>query len=124
MANKIISTRQVGNAYQVVFDHTGPASYLNVSTNAGAGDVINAKDLGFGGFENIGFMGNGISQDGLAAAQLYPTLIGQGNAVPSVQARWFTYPAAATTGALGAEIANTTNLSGVGKTVRMVAICV
>lgn len=112
----------MGDKYLVVFDHPGPASYSNVSTNAGTGDVINASDLGLGGFDNVDVQGP--SQDGLAAVVCYTPLAGVGNATPSVQLRWFTYPAAATTGANGAEIANATNLNSTAKSVRIVAVCV
>jgi hypothetical protein len=112
----------MGDKYMVIFDHIGPASYANVSTNAGAGDVLNALDIGMGGFDNVDVQGP--STDVSAAIVCYTPQGGSGNATPSVQLRWFTYPSAGTSGANGAEIANGTNLSGTGKAIRIVATCV
>lgn len=93
---------------EVMCDHAGPVSYANVSTNVGAGDVINASDFGRGGIEKISDVV--VAASGNYAVRAYYTSK-QGAVARSVQLRWFSYPAAATTGALGAEVADGTDLS-------------
>lgn len=123
MANKILPGYEMplGDKLLDTFDHVGPASYLNVSTSSHAGDVVNAKDLGRGGFDVV-LTQVAIAKSGNYAVRVYNSLAGSGNAVPSVQLRWFSYPAASTTGALGAEVADTTDLSA--ESVRLSAIMV
>lgn len=123
MANKILPGYEMplGDKLLVIFDHVGPKSYLNVSTASHAGDVVKASDLNRGGFDSISTQVV-ISTSGNYAVRVYSSKGGGGNAVPSVQLRWFSYPAASTTGALGAEVADTTDLSA--ETVRLAAIMV
>src|SRR5712672_1081935 len=104
MANKILPgyIMQVGSKLEVVIDHDGPASYANVVVNAGLGDVINAADLGMGGFEDVNV--DGLSSDGLNYVYATPVNGGSGNAVPSIQLRWIVL-------ATSAEVANAVNLS-------------
>jgi hypothetical protein len=100
--------QKVNAKLELIFDHAGPASYKNVSTATKAGDVINAADLGRGGIEKITDVA--IAASGNYAVRAYMTQTG-GAVGQSVQMRWFSYPAAGTTGALGAEVADGTNLS-------------
>jgi hypothetical protein len=111
MANTILAgyEQRAGAAkLEVMMDHGGPSSYKNVSTAAKAGDVINASDLGRGGIEKITDVA--IAASGNYAVRAYYTSKG-GAVAASVQMRWFSYPAAGTTGALGAEVADGTDLS-------------
>lgn len=110
MSNTILAgyEQKVNAKLEVLCDHYGPASYANVTTAVGAGDVVNASDFGRGGIEKITDVA--ISASGNYAVRAYYT--SQGGAVAkSVQLRWFAYPAAATTGALGAEVTDATDLS-------------
>lgn len=110
MANTILAgyEQKVNAKLEVICDHAGPASYANVSTSVGAGDVVNASDFGRGGIEKISDVA--IAASGNYAVRAYYTSK-NGAVARSVQLRWFAYPAAATTGALGAEVANATDLS-------------
>lgn len=123
MANKILAGYEMslGDKLLVIFDHAGPKSYLNVSTSSHAGDVVNASDLNRGGFDEI-LSEVVIAVSGNYAVRVYKPLAGGGNAIPKIQLRWFSYPAASTTGALGAEVADTTDLSA--ESVRLSAITV
>lgn len=101
--------------YILHFDHTGPASYVQVVTgNAAAitgGDQINAADLGMGGFDNADAM---MDPTGQFYAQIIPQNGGNGNAVPSIVLRWFAAKTATIGGQSqtnGAEVAAGTNLS-------------
>src|SRR6266446_911791 len=124
MANTTVAgyPTTVGNKTHSMFDHTGPSSYANVGTSSGAGDAINASDLGFGGFDSImpvfpsGFLegytasGNfivkvGTGTSGTALVATYP----KGNAFTKATLQWFT--TAAAFGAISTEVANTTDLS-------------
>lgn len=104
MANRILAgyLMQVGAKMEVVIDHDGPASYANVVVSAGAGDVINAADLGLGGIEDMN--ADGLSSDGLNFVYATPVNGGNGNAVPSFQLRWIVL-------STNAEVANAVNLS-------------
>ena len=114
MANRILPgyVMPVGDKYEVVVDHDGPASYNNTGTPATSGETINASDLGLGGIELCQV--DALSSDGLNYVLV--TIVGQstsgnvGNAVTSVTLRWFVV-------ATNAEVANTVNLSG--KSVRL-----
>ncbi len=111
----------LGAKLLAIIDWFGPASYANVSTSAGAGDVLAASALGRGGIDAV-LTPVAIAKSGNYAVQPYIALGGGGNAVPSIQLRWFSYPAAATTGALGAEVANATDLSA--ESVRLALVLV
>lgn len=110
MANKILAgyEQKVNAKLEVICDHYGPAAYANISTNSGAGDVISALDFQRGGIEKCDDVA--ISASGNYAVRAYnPSK--NGIVSKTVTLRWFAYPAAATTGALGAEVANGTDLS-------------
>lgn len=100
--------QKVNAKLEIIFDHAGPSSYKNVTTAAKAGDVINALDFQRGGIEKITDVA--IAASGNYAVRAYPTQT-LGAVGKSVQLRWFAYPAAATTGALGAEVTDATDLS-------------
>lgn len=123
MANQINDgyDMPLGAKKLVVADHGGPASYANVSTSAGAGDVVNASDFGEGGFDAV-LTEVAIAASGNFAVRAYKAKALNGDAISSFVLRWFSYPAVGTTGALGAEVANTTNLSA--ESVRLALICV
>lgn len=112
MANTVLAgyEQPVGGKLEIMVDHAGPASYLNVSTSSHAGDVINASDFNRGGIEYCSDVA--IAASGNYAVRAYRgSGAKQGAVKSSVQLRWFSYPAASTTGALGAEVADTTDLS-------------
>lgn len=113
MANTIVSTVQVGGRTLVTFDHTGPATYATAT-----GDVINAADLGFGGFE-FPDCGSDVSNQFQGVCQL--NLGGSGNAVPSFILRWYallTQTFGGQSQVAGGEVINgTTGLTA--KTVRL-----
>jgi|SRR5579864_3677086 hypothetical protein len=104
--NTIVSTIPVGPRTVVTFDHIGPANYSQA-----VGDVINAADLGFGGFEFVD-----ITADTTTQFEAFPEFStgGNGNAVPSIEISWFSLLTASIGGqsqVLGTEAANGTNLS-------------
>ena len=104
--NTLISTRQIGDRYEVIFDHTGPASYLSAN-----GDVINAADIGFGGFEAME-IGPDTTNTDIALPVM--AAAGYGNAVPSVSLQWYTI--------VGMVVLNSVDLSTIS--VRIKATCV
>lgn len=110
MANRILPgyIMPVGDKLELVIDHDGPASYSNVVSSSGTGDVINASDLGVGGFEDVN--ADGLSSDGLNYVYATPVGGGGGNAVTQLQLRWIVL-------STNAEVANATNLSG--KSIRL-----
>ena len=94
----------LGTKREVIIDRDGPASYTGGTAGT---DIINAADLGMGGFETVD--STGLSNDGLTAA--VATLINMStsndnaaNAVPSCRIRYFVV-------ATAAEVANAVNLS-------------
>jgi hypothetical protein len=101
--------QKVNAKLELICDHAGPPSYKNVSTAAKAGDVVNALDFQRGGIEIV-LPSVQISASGNYAVRAYMTQT-LGAVGKTVQLRWFSYPAAATTGALGAEVADGTDLS-------------
>jgi hypothetical protein len=115
MANTILPgyEMQVGDKLEVICDHTGPASYSNVVTNGGGGDVVSASDFNRGGIEEIAV--DAVSSSGLYGVTIYAAKMKAGVAVPSVVLRW--YNLSQTTGATTSEVANGTNLSA--ESVRM-----
>lgn len=121
MANRIVSSTQVGAKYIVTFDHDGPASYANAGGFITHGEIINAADIGMGGFE---FIDSGdLSTDALhTVLGLLPSQSSSTDPVnmpapasPTFRLMWFVQ-------ATGAEVANAVNLST--KTVRLKATCV
>jgi hypothetical protein len=109
----------MGSKIRMVFDHTGPKSYGNIGTSSGTGDVINATDLGFGGFDgcdttmgvgNYSASGNYIVIIGVSAASTTQTVApAPGLATPKLVLRWMTTSAAF--GAISTEVTNATDLS-------------
>lgn len=99
--------------YILHFDRTGPASYVRVVTGTvpSGGDVLNASDLGMGGFDNVDTM---MDTTGQFYAQAIPIGGDNGNAVQSIIFKWFSAVTATVGGQAqtqGAEAAAGTNLS-------------
>lgn len=97
----------VGVKEMVTFDHYGPTSYAQAN-----GDVINASDLGRGGFDYL--QADMTDPTGQAIAYVVPTNGGNGNAIPSVKLIWFALVSATFGGqaqTAGTQIVNGTNLS-------------
>lgn len=123
MANTIIAGYPTvwGNKITSTFDHQGPASYSNIGTSSGTGDVVKATDLGMGGFDFIDFQqvggGNLYTYSGNFIVKIFATSSGTtpsgafsvGGAYPQFILQWFTTSAAF--GAISTEVANGTNLS-------------
>jgi hypothetical protein len=117
VGNTIVSAIPVGNKWLVTWDHTGPASYSQTT-----GDVVNAADIGFGGFECVDSTVD-------TTSQLQPYVEhssgGYGNAVASVELSWFSLVTATLGGqsqTAGTEVAATSNISTFS--VRLQAWCV
>jgi hypothetical protein len=104
MANRILPgyLAYVGDKIEITIDHDGPASYNNTGTFNTSGDIINASDLGLGGFEDVN--SDGVSSDGLNYAFVEYRNGGSGNAIPFVVVHWFVL-------ATNVEVANAQNLS-------------
>jgi len=90
---------EVANKYELIVDHTGPASYVT------GGETINASDFGLGGIETIAI--HAVSSPGGNGATVVfsTTVVTQGNAVKSVKIKWFT------TASMATESTAATNLS-------------
>jgi len=106
IGNTLVSYVQMGNKILVTIDHTGPANYQQ-----SVGDVINASDLGVGGFEMVNN-----SADTTTQFEGYAELSsgGYGNVVSSFELSWFALMTATIGGqaqTLGTEAVNGTNLS-------------
>jgi hypothetical protein len=104
---------QLGDKILLHFDHTGPASYVRLVAGATptGGDLINALDLGRGGFDNVDTM---METTGQLYVQAIPLGGGNGNAIPSVILKWFSAVTATVGGqaqTLGNEVVAGTNLS-------------
>lgn len=124
--------QSIGTKTRMVWDHTGPASYGNIGTSSGTGDVINASDLGFGGFDVVAMAFGGwteaYSQSGNFIVKMFTSSTGttpsvslpSGNAFPKIVLQWFTVSAAF--GAISTEVTNTTSLAA--ESVRFDAIVV
>lgn len=93
----------VGEKYEKVFDHQGPASYNNTGTFSTSGETLTAISLAFGGFDTLG--ANGLSASGLYTCLVQLVNSGNANAVPSARIYWFVQ-------STGAQVANAVNLSG------------
>ena len=96
-------------------DFSDLADAIDQATQAaatGAGDIINASDLGFGGFDEVNGSWSGYSQTGNYIAQVMPVQasdIPAGGAGKRVAIQWFTTSAAF--GAKSTEVTGATNLS-------------
>ena len=111
-----------GDKNKVFFDHTGPASYTQFTTPTTGGDVINAADIGQGGFDN---MDGAVDTTGQIAAYPIMYLGGYGNAVPKVIIAYYALVTATLGGqsqVVGTQIAASTNLSTFS--FRFDAVCV
>lgn len=99
----------VGNKYLIMDDHAGPASYTT------GGETFTASQVGLGGIEFIEGMNDiiqgtqqytGVSFSGTFFVNIsVATTAAPGVPVSKVTIKWFVV-------ATGAEVANTTNLSG------------
>ena len=101
----------LGKKYQTVFDHTGPSSYVQFATPSTGGDVINAADLGMGGFDSIGPC---VDTTGLVVAYPVYNTGGSGNAVGKVTIQYWSLTTASLYGqsqVLGTQIVAASNLS-------------
>jgi hypothetical protein len=96
-----------------VWDHYGPTSYVQyAATSTPAGDIVNAADLGFGGFDEVSSSWSAYSNSGNYIVQVNPCLandIPAGGAAKRFTVQWFT--TAAAFGAKSTEAAAATNLS-------------
>jgi hypothetical protein len=103
-----------GAKYYLSWDHTGPSSYTQIVTGANptGGDVINAADLGIGGFEFVDAM---MDTTGVYYAEVIPIGGGGGAVGTKVALVWFV---ASTQLQVGAGV----NLSAIS--LRMQAWCV
>ena len=102
---------QVADKNMVVFDHVGPASYTQYASPTTGGDVINASDIGQGGFDQIDDITDTTGQ--IAAYPVLPTA-GYGNAVPKAYIAYWALVTATLGGqsqTLGTQIVASTNLS-------------
>lgn len=103
MANKFLDgyNMPVGDKYEIIVDHDGPASYPNPTPFTANGEVINASDFGIGAFETV-------DPQGLSSDQLNTVLVvvgdGSGKASATARIHWFVQVG-------GAEVANAVNLS-------------
>lgn len=117
MANTIVAgyISQLANKLLTVFDHSGPTSYTQAGIAgviSSGGDVINAADVGMGGFDT--FETDMIDSTGQLFAIPIMTNGGSGNAVPSVRLVWYSRVTATVGGqaqTAQTEVAATTNLS-------------
>lgn len=126
MSNRILPgyMAPVGDKYLIHFDHDGPSSYsrVTVGTTPSGGDIINASDLGVGGFDNLDGMTDPTGRFYVLAV---PIGGGGGNAVTQVMLIWFSNVTATVGGqsqTANTEVAAGTNLSAFS--VRVQAICV
>ena len=112
-----------GSKIAYLFDHSGPASYVQYNASTGAGDIINASDLGFGGFEFISTSWAGYSNSGnyiLVIQQSKANESPKGSADKRFTVQWFTTSAAF--GAISTEVSAAVDLSA--EYGRLKAICV
>jgi hypothetical protein len=106
---------QVGEKSQLVFDRTGPTSYVRyvTGTTPVGGDVIRASGggLNWGGFDNVD---DTVDTTGQINAVVVMDQAGSGNAVKQVTIKYYAGVTATLGGqsqTIGTEIAAGTNLS-------------
>jgi hypothetical protein len=113
-----------GGKIKQLFDHSGPASYGNIGTSSGTGDVINASDLSMGGFDMVNDVAFGYyTFSGTYFVKVFTSSSGTtpavspatGSAFSKFILQWFT--TSAPFGAVSTEVTNATNLSA--ETVRI-----
>jgi hypothetical protein len=126
MANRILPGYmcQIGDKLLIHFDHDGPTSYVQhvVGTTPTGADIVNASDIGVGGFDNVDAM---MDQTGRLYALVIPIAGGGGNATQQVMLVWYAAVTATIGGqaqTAGSEIVAGTNLSTFS--LRIQAICV
>jgi len=113
-----------GAKIRLLIDHYGPVSYVQYTT-AAAGDVINASDLGVGGFENCGAGFTAYTQDGLFGVQVIFSQASDlqvGSATKRVTLRWLTPTSTAFTALTTTEVSAAVNLNA--SFVRLIFYCV
>jgi hypothetical protein len=125
MANTIVYgyPQPIGGKIQMKVDHYGPASYVQYVAATGVGDVINASDVGVGGFESAGATWSSYSNSGNYIVNIKLNTATQtqpGSAVAKFTVQWFTTSAAF--GTISTEATATTNLSA--EYVRLALDCV
>ena len=101
----------VGSKISFTWDHYGPASYVQYVVTP-VGDIINASDLGFGGFDHVNSCWGGYSNSGnyiITVQQSLANDVPPGGAARRFTVQWFTTSAAF--GAKSTEATGTTNLS-------------
>ena len=101
----------VADKIKIKADRTGPASYTQFTTPSTGGDVMNASDVGVGGFD---FVDVGADTTGQIQAYAVYNLGGYQNAVPSVILVYYSLVTATLGGqgqTAGTQVAATTNLS-------------
>lgn len=116
----------IGNKHLIVFDHKGPTSYANIGTSSGAGDVINAADLGWGGFDTFKAASAATSSYSMSGTYIVKIFTGHTTTTPTFTQgiqnvrtlQWFTTSAAF--GTISTEVTNATDLSA--EVVRLEAI--
>lgn len=107
MANTVLAGYEmpIGAKKEIIFDHAGPAAYSNFFGSAGTGDVVNASDLGMGGFDFIDI--TDFTPNGNFTVIVIPINQGTGNATQSFRLVWFN----AANGSQGAEVTNGNSLA-------------
>ena len=101
-----------GTKYRQLIDLYGPSSYSNVASSSGTGQVVNASDVGMGGFDDAGASFSGYSASGNYIVGI--TIPGAnknalGGPQASVSVQWFTTSTAF--GAKSTEVTNATSLA-------------
>lgn len=107
----------LANKHFTILDHYGPASYANIGTNSGVGDVMKATAFGWGGFDKASPVFGSYSQSGNYMVKVFTTSATTvpaisppiGGAFPQFVLMWFTTSSAF--GAISTEVTNTTDLS-------------
>lgn len=105
----------VGDKNVTIFDHPGPSSYSQAGNSgvvSSGGDVINALDIGMGGFDI--FEADTFDSTGQLYAEVILTNGNNGNAIPSVRLLWYSRVTATVGGqaqTANTEVAASTNLS-------------
>jgi len=113
---------QLGDKIQQVFDHTGPSSYTQFASPTTGGDVIQAADIGVGGFDAMEPV---VDTTGQIIAYPVITLGGYGNAVPKVFIAYWSLVTATVGGqaqTLGTQVVASTDLHTFS--FRFKAVCV
>ncbi len=104
----------ISNKHFNIFDHTGPKSYANIGTSSGAGDVINASDIGWGGFDELNAVSAATGSYSMSGTYIVKIFTGHTTTTPTFTQgiqnvrtlQWFT-----TSAAFGAISTNGTDLS-------------